>query len=208
MALGLARRKNTKEKGDANASNSLVMKVMKRDHSNTRVLGLIVLFFLVTVSSTMGQWKMDGDKPSDTPDRKSLNGFGAHLVPVKDPRAFIQEWLKPETPKIKSATKTKSGESLGILVFFAGCKEVDGACSSEVDYTIYKPDGTIFVERKAQPLWKEAAPPKSNIQLGRAILSFAFPKGQPSGKYRITAKVKDINADITLDLETHLELKD
>jgi len=184
------------------------MKVMKRDYSNARVLGLIVLFFLVTVSSAMGQWKMDGNKPSDTPDRKSLNGFGAHLVAVRDPRAVIQEWLKPETPNIKSATKTKPGESLGILVFFAGCKEVDGTCSSEVDYTIYKPDGTVFVERKAQPLWKEVAPPKSNIQLGRAILSFAFPKGQPSGKYRITAKVNDINADITLDLETQLELKD
>ncbi|MEO6050228.1 MAG: hypothetical protein ABIP78_02715 [Pyrinomonadaceae bacterium] len=184
------------------------MKVMKRDYSKTRVWGSIVLLFLVTVSPALGQWKIDDKKPSDTADRKSSNGFGAHLVAVKDPRAFIQEWLKPQTPKIKSATKTKPGESIGILVFFAGCKEVNGTCSSEVDYAIYKPDGTTFVERNAQPLWKEAAPPKSNIQLGRAILSFAFPKAQPSGKYRITAKVKDINADITLDLETQLDLKD
>lgn len=172
-----------------------------------RIPSLLVLLLWIAILPVLGQWKSDDKNASDSPDRKSLNGFGAHLVALKDPRAFIQEWIKPETPKIKSAIKTKPGESLGILVFFAGCKEVNGACNSEVDYTIYKPDGSTFVVRKAQPLWKEPTPPKPNIQMGRAILAFAFPKGQLSGKYKIMAKVRDINADITLDLETELELK-
>ncbi len=173
----------------------------------TQIPSLLVLFLWIAALPVLGQWKSDDKKASDSPDRKSINGFGAHLVAVKNPRDFIQQWLKPETPKLKSATNVESGESLGLLVFFAGCKEVDGACSSEVDYAIYKPDGSLFVERKAQPLWKGPAPPKPNIQLGRAILAFAFPKGQPSGKYKITAKVRDINADISFDLETQLELK-
>lgn len=170
--------------------------------------GLLIFFFCIATLSVPGQWKSDNKRDSDSPDRKSSAGFGAHLVVLKDPQTFIQEWIKPETPKITPATETRPGETLGIVIFFAGCKEARDLCNSEVDYTIYRPDGSIFVERKSQPLWKEAAPPKSNIQLGRAILSFAFPKGQPLGKYRITAKVRDNNADITLNLETQLDLKD
>ena len=170
--------------------------------------GLLVLFLWIAILPVVGQWKADGKKTSDSPDRKSLNGFGAHLLAVTNPRDFIQQWLKSAPPKLTSATNVESGEPLGLLVLFAGCKEVNGACNSEVDYAIYKPDGSIFVERKAQPLWKEPAPPKPNIQLGRAILAFAFPKGQPAGKYKILAKVRDINADISFALETQLELKD
>lgn len=176
--------------------------------SPSRLPGILVVLLCVAILPVAGQWKSDGKTTADSPDQKSLNGFGAHLVAVKNPRDVIQEWLKPEKPKLKSATNVASGESLGLLVFFAGCKEVNGACNSEVDYVIYKPDASLFVQRKAQPLWKEPAPPKPNVQLGRAILAFAFPKGQPSGKYRITARVRDLNADISFDLETQLVLKD
>lgn len=194
------------------AADSVIMRKLRTSHPVNNLLilipGLLVLFLWIAILPVVGQWKSDDKKASDSPDRKSLNGFGAHLVAVKNPRDFIQQWLKPEPPKLKSATMAEPGESLGILVFFAGCKEVNGVCNSEVDYTIHKPDGSIFDERKAQPLWKEPAPPKPNIQLGRAILAFTFRKGQPSGKYKIMAKVRDMNADISFDLETQLELKD
>src|SRR5688572_16103156 len=169
---------------------------------------VVVLFLSLAVLPVFSQSTSDGSKAPDAPDRKSLKGFGAHLIAVKNPRGFIQEWLKPEKPKIEPAKKATPGEPLGVFVLFAGCLEVNGVCNSEVDYTIYKPDGSVLAERKKQPLWKEQAPPKPNIQLGRAILAFSFPKGQSSGKYKITAMVRDINADITLELDTHLELKD
>ena len=169
---------------------------------------IIVLGILLMTTAASAQLQSDNKKVSDTPDRKSVNGFGVHLLAIKDPRAFIQEWQKPQTPKIESAKKIKPDESLGIIVLFAGCKEVSGSCDSEVDYTIYKPDGSLFVERLKQPLWKEAAPPKPNIQLGRAILAFQFQKGLPRGQYKIKAQVRDINANTTVDLETQIELKD
>jgi hypothetical protein len=168
----------------------------------------LILSLLLMTTATGAQWQSGDKKAADTPDRKSVNGFGVHLIVVKDPRAFIQEWLKPQQPNIKPAEKIRAGEPLGIIVLFAGCKEVSGNCDSEVDYRIYNPDGSVFVERSKQPLWKEAAPPKPNIQLGRAILAFPFQKGQPKGKYKIKAKVRDINANTTIDLETQIELKD
>lgn len=167
-----------------------------------------ILSLLILVTSASAQWQGENKKVTDTPDRKSVNGFGVHLLAVKDPQGFVREWQKPEMPKIEPAKKIKTGEPLGIIVLFAGCKEVSGSCNSEVDYTIYKPDGTLLVERLTQPLWKEEAPPKPNIQLGRAILSIQFKKGQPTGTYKITAKIKDVNANATVDLETQIELKD
>lgn len=172
-----------------------------------RKLVLVLSLFLMTTAAA-AQWRSEDKKVVDTPDRKSVNGFGAHLVAVKDPRGFIQEWLKPQPPKIESAKKIKAGEPLGVIVLFVGCKEVSGTCDSEVDYTIYKPDGSVFVQRLTQPLWREAPPPKPNIQLGRAILSFQFQKEQPTGQYKIKAQVRDLNANTTVDLDTQIELKD
>lgn len=163
---------------------------------------------LLLSGACLAQWQSEDKKVTDTPERKSVNGFGVHLLIVKDPQAFIQEWLKPQTPKIDAAKKTKAGEPLGVIILFAGCKESSGACDSEVDYTIYKPDGSVFAQRLKQPLWKEPAPPKANIQLGRAILAFRFPKGQPVGEYKINAQVRDNNANTTIDLVTQIELKD
>lgn len=166
------------------------------------VIALITLFLLGgTVAKA--QWKQ-GDKPvSDSADRKSVSGFGAHLLIVEDPRAFIEEWQKPETPKINPASEVKRGILVGALVLFAACKpDPQGLCNAEVDYTVYKPDGTIYAEHKQQPLWKEAAPPAGIIQLSRAILGMRMEPNDPDGDYKVKAKVTDLNAQISLELET------
>lgn len=91
---------------------------------------------------------------------------------------------------------------------FAGCKtDSAGVCNSEVDYTVIKPDGSVYAERKAQPLWKEQAPPAPNIQLGRAILAFRMESKDAAGEYKVKAKVSDLNAGITFELETKFRLK-
>jgi hypothetical protein len=136
-----------------------------------------------------------------------VSGFGAHLLIVEDPRAFIEEWQKPETPKINPASKVKRGVLLGALVVFAACKpDPQGLCNSEVDYTVYKPDGTIYAERKQQSLWKEAAPPTGIIQLSRAILAMRMEPNDPDGDYKVKAKVTDLNAQISFELETKFRL--
>ena len=173
-----------------------------------RYISAILLLLFVAGSPTSGQWKKGGERAGDAPDRKAVGGFGGHLIVVENPRGFVREWLKPETPQIKSATDVRRGESVGAFVLFAGCKQdARGVCNSEVDYTIYKPDGSVYVERKGQPLWKEQAPPAPNIQLGRAILAFSMRKGDPAGEYKVKAKVSDLNADISFELETKFRLK-
>lgn len=173
-----------------------------------KIVSLTLFIILIAVSSALPQWKQNGERVGDGPDRKAVNGFGGHLIVVVNPREFIKEWLQPENPQIKSAADVKRGDSIGAFVLFAGCKtDAEGMCNSEVDYAVYKPDGSILAERKGQPLWKEQAPSAPDIQLGRAILAFRLGKGEPTGEYKVKAKVSDLNADISFELETKFRLK-
>lgn len=168
----------------------------------------MILFVLLTATGISAQWNVDGKPASDAADRKAVKGFGGHLVVVLDPRKFIERWVKSETPSFESAKQVGFDESVGVLILFAGCKQDSkGTCNSEADYAIYNPDGSVFVERKKQTLWKEQAPPKENTQLGRAILTFRTAKTLAAGLYKVKATVSDLNADVSFDLETQFALK-
>jgi len=172
-----------------------------------KTLPAVFVVILLTISVAQAHWRKDGKPLEDTPERKLVGAFGGQLLVVKDPRAFIEEWQKPDTPRIDPVTKVKRGEVMGAFVFFVGCKaDAQGKCNAEVDYFLYRPDGSVYAERKGEPLWKEPPPPAPNIQLGRAILGFRLEKDDPAGEYKIKAKVSDLNADISFELETKVRL--
>ena len=161
------------------------------------------VFILLLTTPAFSQWRQGNDRAADTPDRKSVNGFGGNLIVVEDPNKFVQDWQKPETPQITLAKEVKRGVTVGVMVLFVGCKaDARGACNADVDYLIYQPDGSLYTEQKGQPLWKETAPPPPIIQLGRAILGVRLAATDPVGEYRIKAKLTDHNANISFELET------
>lgn len=173
-----------------------------------KLTAAVVVLILLGVGVATAQWKKGDERIADSPDRKSVEGFGGHLIIVKDPRAFVEEWEKPEMPKIDIAKEATRGPVFGAFVLFAGCKpDAQGVCNAEVDYAVYKPDGSLYAEQKGQPLWKDPAPPVPNIQLSRAILAIRFEKQDPAGDYKVTAKVSDLNAKVSFDLETKISLK-
>ena len=173
-----------------------------------KIISVVVFLLLVVTSSASAQWKKDGKLAADSADRKAVNGFGCALLVVENPREFIEEWKKPEIPSITTATKVKRGDSLGAFILFAGCKpDSHGDCNAEVDYMIYKPDGSLYAERKGEPLWKQEAPPANITQLSTAILGFRLEPNDPAGEYKVKAKVSDLNAEISYELETNFLLK-
>jgi hypothetical protein len=104
------------------------------------VLALMTLVLLGGAPAT-AQWKKGDERTTDTPDRKSVNGFGAQLLIVENPQAFIEEWQKPETPNINPVSEVKRGVLIGAFVLFAACKsDTQGRCNAEVDYTVYRPE--------------------------------------------------------------------
>lgn len=87
-----------------------------------KIFSAILFLDLVVTASASGQWRKGDERVEDAPDRKSVNGFGGHLIIVENPHEFIEQWLKPEAPKINSATNVKRGNLFGAFVLFAGCK--------------------------------------------------------------------------------------
>ena len=136
---------------------------------------LTLLLLLIASSSSAaqsekpGRWLQDGRPVGNAPDRKAVNGFGAQLVVVKDPRGFIEMWHKPEKPEFESARIVGYNDAIGVIILFAGCTPNNtGDCNADVDYRIYKPDGKLLIERMKQRLWKDKPPPQANTQLGSA----------------------------------------
>jgi len=188
--------------------NSTVMPLLVQNRRTLMNLLKLIFLSLLVCTPAVAQWKENNQRTVETSDQKAVKGFGGHLILAENPRAFIEEWMKPETPHLNPANEVTRGMSLGAFVLFAGCRpDKHGICNAEVDYTIYKPDGTVFVEREHQPLWKEMAPPAPNIQLGSAILAFRMRDVDLSGEYKIKAKVSDLNADISFELERKFTLK-
>jgi hypothetical protein len=164
------------------------------------------LFLLLAASSGFSQSSQNDDRAHMFPDRYSVSGFGARLVVTENPRDYVQKWQKPDIPKINSATEVKLEETVGVFVVFTGCQtNALAACNAEVDYTIYRPGGSVFADRKALTLWKGPASP--DLRLAEGFLPFRLGKNEPSGQYKVKAKVSDLNAGISLELETKFRLK-
>jgi hypothetical protein len=160
-------------------------------------------------SIARAQWSQNGQPTPDATDRKSSEGFGAHLVVISHFPEFIKEWTEtpPEhTPKVPAVTKAKRGERLAIILFFGGCKAgASGTCNALYDLTIVRPDGSTMNNFTDLELWKKEAPP--NVQLSAAIPQVQFEHNEPVGMYRIRVVARDENRKVTLQLETTLEVK-
>jgi len=103
-----------------------------------------------------------------------------------------------------------------------------------VNFTIYKPDGSIFANREVRQrelFWKKQAPPsprrrdlKSKSSLrerdrniaggtnpiqsrGLARMLFKLGRDFPAGEYKVIAEVRDLNANINFELELPFYLK-
>jgi hypothetical protein len=148
----------------------------------------------------------------DAPNRKSTDGFSAQLYVISNYDKFIKEWTTTSAehvPRITTVSKAKRGDALAITVFFTGCRvNTSQHCNATYDLTVIKPDGSTLLNFPALELWQKVAPPDSpNTQLAAAIPQIKFEKTHPAGTYRIAAVVRDENRQVTLRLETILEIK-
>ena len=65
------------------------------------------------------------------------------------------------------------------------CLADAGKCNVNIDYSIYRPDGTVFRELKLQP-----------VEEGKGVpsLHFTLTAADPAGLYRVVATIRDLNA--------------
>ena len=163
---------------------------------------LLSLLLVLCPSCSYSQWKENGERIEDTASRKAVNGFGANLVLADRPKEFMQEWSRPEKPELWSTSIAKRGIPIAAFIFFAGClPDSQGICNTEVDFQVFKPDGSLWAERKGLELWKKVAPPAANTQLSTANIIIRIQPNDPAGEYKVKASVRDVNRDVNFGLE-------
>ena len=169
----------------------------------------LILIATSPPSSLLGQ---EPKTTIDEPNYKRVNSFSGYLVVDDYPYDHVREWLKPiEIATVSEMPTMKRGKTMGAFVELMGCKpNAKGVCNALVDYTLYKPDGSTFAARAIGPrglLWKKYPPAARRTRKGLARMHFKFGKDDPTGEYKVKAKVADLNADISFEIELNFFLR-
>src|SRR5678815_26758 len=190
-----------------------------------KLVSTMLFLILMAASPGFSLRIQDQDSTSTEPNYKRVNGFNGYLTLDDYPYEHVQIWLNPSgIPSISEMPTMKRGKTMGAFVELWGCKQnAQGMCNTRVNYTIYKPDGSIFATRAVRHgelLIRKQAPSKTRKKQGRkmgsgiasnqspslARMHFKLGKDDPDGQYNVKAKVTDLNADISFEIELNFFL--
>jgi len=126
--------------------------------------------------------------------RRSDGPFGAMLLLTDQPEQFHRAWNHPDspgyTPTIHRVSEVRRGGRVAAMIVFARCApDSMGSCRSEVDFTVLRPDGSVYASDHGSSLWE--GPPPPDLQLGNAYLLLNLEPTDPLGRYQIHAAVRD-----------------
>ena len=178
-----------------------------------KLVSTTLFLILMAASHAFSLWEQDDKTASDETNYKRVNEFSGYLTVDDYPLDHVQRWLDPvEIATLRAMPTMKRGKTMGAFVELKGCQQnARRVCNARVNYTIYKPDGSIFATRAVRQkeiLWKKQAPPAPRRSLkGLARMHFKFGKDAPAGEYKVKAKVTDLNADISFELELAFHLR-
>ena len=178
-----------------------------------KLVSTTLFLVLIAASPAFSLREQDHKATSDEPNYKRVNGFSGYLTLEDYPHEKVQRWLDPvEIATVRANPIMTRGETMGAFVQLRGCKEnARGVCNTRVNYTIYKPDGSIFATRAVRQrelLWKKQAPPAGRrTRKGLARMHFKLGKDDPDGEYEVKAKVTDLNAGISFEIELNFHLR-
>lgn len=157
---------------------------------------LILVLFVATPA--FAQWSQNGKVVQDESWRKSDGSFGVLLMLTDEPQKLMDDWKKPETPRLKTISVATRSKPIGAVIFFTGCTELQGKCNAKIDFEVTRPDGSSYASISDATLWKLSAPPTKGLQLSETYLGIRLEPQDPTGTYRVIAKVRDLNANLEI----------
>jgi hypothetical protein len=135
---------------------------------------------------------------------RSMDGFSATLLLSDAPDEVLQSWTAPTTVNaaVRTADTVERGAPIVAFVFFSGClPDESGNCNASADFTILRPDGSVYENFSGRDLWKgKPAPPGGTLRLSAEYVGVVIEPGDPLGTYQVRVDVHDLNAGTTLPL--------
>ena len=176
-----------------------------------KIVSQTLLLILIAASPAFSLWEQNDQAAGGEPNYKEVNGFSGYLTVDDEPREHVRRWLDPvEIATLRSMPTMKRGKTMGAFVELMVCQQnARRVCHVRVNYTIYKPDGSIFATRaiwQKEILWKKQTRRRS-YSLGLARMHFRLGRDDPAGEYKVKAKVSDLNAGISFEIELNFYLR-
>lgn len=157
-------------------------------------------------------WKdKDGKNIPDSDSRKSKNNFAAQLILTSDADLWKQWYSLPSevAPKI---TMLKNPAARNKPIFFALIyanpqKDQDGKANVDASFEVTKPDGKISKVPYSVAYKGKLPGPETSLRLAEPALAYVVENSDPSGTYKVLAKVKDNIRNVEIILNTSFEIK-
>ncbi|MEQ1514477.1 MAG: hypothetical protein ABL934_17610 [Lysobacteraceae bacterium] len=188
-----------------------------------RRLTLPLLFALAPMTVDAGWRTPDGVILEDTPSQQSERGFGAMLqiATEAESKRFHEEWYGTATdhsPKLQTTDSARRGETVSVLVLYAGCALDDATqdsiatgkapCGAQLRLRVVAPDGSDYSSPEEMSLSQsQPSAPGHILQLSPVELKIRFEPEDALGDYRIEARIDHPDKDSLLQLSTTLTLK-
>ena len=135
----------------------------------------------------------------------------ANLIVTAEGRALFEAWRTnpPDGFSIQPVEVVERGKFLTAAVLFTGCSANEsGNCNALVDITALDPNGEVYVQFEDQELWVDRPAPKPGFtQLGVGYMGLVIEPGDPPGKYRVIATVRDLVSGEEVESEAEFLVK-
>ncbi len=188
-----------------------------------RLLALALLAALVPLTADAQWHTQDGATVEDTPSQQSERGFGAMLriATEAESKRFHEEWYgtaTDHTPQLQTTDSARRGETVSVLVFYAGCALDDAVddiiqagkapCGAQLRMRVVAPDGADYTDLKEMSLSQsQPSAPGHIVQLSPVEMKIRFDPEDALGDYRIEARIDHPDKDSLLQLSTTVTLK-
>lgn len=157
-----------------------------------------------------------GERADETPGMKSNKGFAAaiHLATKTEAERFLREWNETSSahaPTLKPADGVARGESLVLLILYAGCSaqaEGPAPCTATLDVKIFDPNGKSLMEQFDIALARDLPAYPRIVQLSPVTLQTDFDATDPVGLYRYDVVLRNRERNATLALTETIALSD
>lgn len=175
-----------------------------------RAIAAVSIILISATVSVLGQWRdpQTGKPVEETEWRKSVKGLGAELVLIDDEEAFLKEWETPEShvATVKSASKMKRGAVLSAELLFFGCGRPKGNCDATADFTVLKPDGSVYGNIRGAIAWSGPAPKPEIVVLSSAHLRMLIDPAGQLGEYTVRGTLREAHGSRQVKLTRRFDV--
>jgi hypothetical protein len=177
-----------------------------------RLIALLLVATSTAIAAEAQSFWLDADGKAavDTPDRRSVEGFGGWLLITSD-QDWRTKWNTPRetAPKFNTTDSPRRGQKVFVLIFVGNPKlDIDRTADVTCDIRLTGPNGTVPIDVRNMDCFKgPVSMDPRNIFVSAPVIEFLGEPGDPLGNRVLEVVLRDNNRKVEVPLRKEFELK-